>query len=212
MILSAVDFSGKTVVDVGSGDGTYTAEIAKRSAVKSVLGVEPAPKATQCAAETHSALRPRVTFECCDSEALLRRGQHFDIAVYRGVIHHVPDPKAEIERAVRLADTLIVLEPNGWNLMMKLVEKLSPYHREHGEQSYLPSTLAAWARQAGSARQHVRYFGLVPYFCPSLVAKFGHLLEPAVERVPLARRLVCGQYLMVAGGKSAARSAELGAD
>ena len=44
-ILAALEFEGKTVVDVGAGDGAYTAELAAHSGAAHVLGVEPSEKA-----------------------------------------------------------------------------------------------------------------------------------------------------------------------
>lgn len=197
MILAATDFAGKTVADIGSGDGTYTAELARRSGASSVLGIEPSPNAAGRAAEAYRDLAPRLTFRCGDSSLLLEERRGFDIAVYRGVIHHVPDAEAEFRRAVRLARTLVVLEPNGLNLMMKLVERLSPYHRSHGERSYAPGTLSRWAGAAGGGTAGLRFFGLVPYFAPAIVARIGPWCEPAVEAIPVLRRFLCGQYLLV---------------
>jgi len=203
MILSAADFTGKNVVDIGAGDGTYTAEIARRSSAATVLGIEPSPEAAARAGVRYAAEAPRLQFRHGISGDLLREVRRFDIAVYRGVIHHVPDARAELRSALRLASTVIILEPNGLNLLMKTVERLSRYHREHGERSYRPSTLARWVREAGGTDIRVRPFGLVPYFCPDWVARTGRLLEPLVEQIPLARLAACGQYLMVAQGRPA---------
>ncbi len=47
---------------------------------------------------------------------------------------------------------------------------------------------------------YFRYFGLVPYFCPDLVARAGRLCEPVVEHLPLLRAAACGQYIIAASG------------
>ncbi|HWR97341.1 MAG TPA: class I SAM-dependent methyltransferase [Candidatus Methanoperedens sp.] len=203
LILGATDFTGKSVVDVGAGDGTYTAEIARRTAARTVLGMEPSAEAARRAAACYAGDAPRLSFRQGVSADLLREGLRFDIAVYRGVVHHVPDAPVELQAAVRLAATVIILEPNGLNAAMKAAERLSRYHREHAERSFSPFTLARWVREAGGEPLRLQPFGLVPYFSPDWAARVGRLLEPLVERVPLLRLAACGQYLVVARGRPA---------
>lgn len=206
-ILGALDFAGKTVVDVGAGDGAYTAELAQQSGAGHVLGIEPSPKAVERARQAFANV-PGLDFRVGTSATLLEEGRRFDIAVYRGVLHHVAEPEAEVAQALRLADTAVFLEPNGLNLLMKLVENCSAYHREHQEQSFAPRTVKRWIMQAGGMPHHFQFFGLVPYFCPGAVARAGRLFEPLVEAVPGVRAAVCGQYLLTAVSGQYVLSAE----
>lgn len=198
MITSITDFTQKSVVDIGSGDGTYTVELLKSTNPKNVEGVEPSPKAAERAQKLYGSMSSRLSFSCGESKALVAKRARFDLAVYRGVIHHVEDPVGEIARALCIANTVIILEPNGWNPLMKVVEKTSAYHRQHGERSYTPSQLTHWVEKAGGRVTQLRFFGLVPYFSPKPIARIGRLLEPLVEQLPLVRSLLCGQYIMVA--------------
>jgi len=198
MILSCADFKGKSVVDVGSGDGTYTAELARFSGAASILGVEPSLKASERARSTYHGSFSHLIFLCGNTETLLQRAERFDIAVYRGVVHHVIDPRMEIQRGIALARSLIILEPNGLNPFMKLAEKLSSYHRQHGERSFTPYTLSRWIREGDGKVEKIRFFGLVPYFCPDLIVRIGRRLEPLAESIPWIRALYSGQYIIVA--------------
>ena len=149
MIAGAADFQGRRVVDVGAGDGTYTAELRRRTTAASITGVEPAAGAAELAGRQFQA--DGLAFIAGDSAGLLAEGREFDIAVYRGVIHHVDDPSAEIRRAFLLAARVIILEPNGRNPLMKIVENVSPYHRRHRERSFAPPR---W--RPGSAKRGAR--------------------------------------------------------
>lgn len=200
MILGSTDFKEKSVVDVGCGDGTFTAQLAECSGAARTLGIEPSPNAISRASQLFNTI-PNLSFRCATSDDLLNEGLKFDIAVYRGVIHHVADPEAEIRQALTLAKEVIILEPNGCNPMMKIVERVSSYHREHGEQSYTPGRLCTWVENAGGTACSVRVFGLVPYFCPPVIAHIGHLLEPFIELLPGLRTILCGQYIVMAGRK-----------
>lgn len=201
MILGSTDFKGKSVVDVGCGDGTFTAQLAERSGAAVTFGIEPSPNAISRASQRFSTV-PNLSFRCATSNDLLNEGLKFDIAVYRGVIHHVAEPEEEIRRALTLAKEVVILEPNGCNPMMKIVERVSAYHREHGEQSYSPGRLCTWVENADGKACSVRMFGLVPYFCPSIIARIGHFLEPFVEQFPGLRTILCGQYIVMACRKS----------
>ena len=39
---------------------------------------------------------------------------------------------------------MFVIEPNGYNPVLKVLEKVSRYHIEHEERSFFPATLHAW--------------------------------------------------------------------
>jgi SAM-dependent methyltransferase len=201
LILDSTDFRGKSVLDVGSGDGTYTVELARLSGASLVVGIEPSSKAVERAAALCKDV-PNLRFLRGFSEMLLESGERFDIAVYRGVIHHVAHPERELRCALCLATTVIILEPNGLNPLMKLVERASSYHKEHNERSHSPRTVRKWIGDADGVVRSLRFFGLVPYFCPDLVATLGRALEPLIESLPLIRTVCCGQYLMVAERKT----------
>ncbi|MBF0624683.1 MAG: class I SAM-dependent methyltransferase [Magnetococcales bacterium] len=197
MILGAAEFRDKRVLDMGSGDGTYTAELARQSGARAVLGVEPSVNGVTRARQAYQL--PNLAFQAGFAGDLLAAGERFDLVVLRGVIHHMTDPAAELAIGLQLAPTLVLLEPNGWNPLMKLVEKLSPYHREHEERSFRPGQVRGWLQRAGGRVVRIEYFGLVPYFCPDWLARSGQRLEPRVESWPALARFACGQYLLVAG-------------
>jgi hypothetical protein len=101
---------------------------------------------------------------------------------------------------LRLAPTVVFLEPNGLNPVLKLLERCSTYHRDHDEQSYSAAAYARWIASGGGRLRSVRYFGLVPHFSPDWLAHAGAALEPLVEHVPGVRVVACGQLLIVADG------------
>ena len=196
MVTAMVSFAGKRVIDIGCGDGVYTARLSTETTAASVLGIDPASKAIERASTEYAGIG-NLCFRACVSADLLREGAHFDIAVLRGVIHHVGDPQSEIATAIKLADMVVIDEPNGWNFILKILEKVSPYHRRHAEQSFRLGTLRRWIAQGHGDVRRAVYFGLVPFFCPDWLARACRFLEPFVERVPLVRVLACGHVIVV---------------
>jgi 2-polyprenyl-3-methyl-5-hydroxy-6-metoxy-1,4-benzoquinol methylase len=198
-ILSAINFSDQRVVDLGCGDGSYTIEIANAGA-RNVTGIDPAAsaieKARKRALESGVANSDFSIYSLYDLPASM--DNTFDVAVLRGVLHHLSDPAQAVAIALRIARRVVILEPNGLNPVLKLIERTSQYHIEHEEQSFTPSTAANWCRKAGAHSVRWSFLGLVPMFCPNWMARTGRFAEPVVERIPGLRSISCGQYVMVA--------------
>ncbi len=112
-ILAAVDFSGRRIVDLGCGDGSYTVPLRAAAGGSYVLGIDPAPAAIELARDR------AVGVEGCEFVVGNiydpPRGQSFDIAVIRGVLHHLSEPDRAVAAAVQMAERVVILEPNGTN-------------------------------------------------------------------------------------------------
>jgi SAM-dependent methyltransferase len=126
----------------------------------------------------------------------------FDIAYLRGVLHHMDQPQLAIREAVRVASTVVVIEPNGYNPVLKVLERYSPYHVEHHEKSYPPLQLDRWATAAGGTVTVRKWAGLVPMFCPDWMARPLKVIEPLVEVAPLLNLISCAVYVSVIEHKS----------
>jgi ubiquinone/menaquinone biosynthesis C-methylase UbiE len=183
---------GQSIIDIGCGDGAFVRELSAMGAT-SILGVDLNEAAIQLA-KKNSAEAKNVSFEVMDIYTL-PLDQRYDIAILRGVLHHVYYIEKAIERVCKITDRLIVLEPNGYNFILKLLEKFSSYHRRHEEKSYRSKQLDTWFIKQGATINKSLYIGLVPMFCPDLLAKLLNYLAPCVECIPILRRFVCGGYL-----------------
>jgi SAM-dependent methyltransferase len=195
-IHGAVDFHGKRVIDIGCGDGTYSVELYDRGRPRSIFALDPAASALEIA--RRKAAGREITFEAASAYEIPCGDGSFDIAHLRGVLHHMDRPFDALREAFRVAPSIIVLEPNGYNLGLKLIEKVSRYHRLHGEKSYSPARLDRWARRLGAKVIHRDWACLVPYFSPDWLARAVKVLEPIVESIPVLDRLGCSTYVMVA--------------
>lgn len=192
-VLGMEDLRGKRVIDIGCGDGTYTLELAAAGATE-VLGVDAASEAVERARE-RSADVANVRFDVVDIYELARTAARFDVAVVRGILHHLYEVERAIEQISRVADVALVLEPNGYNPVLKILEKVSPYHVAHEEKSYAPRNLDRWFEACGGRVTRSEFIGLVPMFCPDPMARLLKRIEPWVEHTPGLRAIGCGQYL-----------------
>jgi SAM-dependent methyltransferase len=189
-ILDMTDFAGKRVIDIGCGDGTYTKDLVDAGA-REVFGVDGAPQAIEVA---RSKKIPNTRFEALDVTGL-QVEERYDAALVRGVIHHIDHVEPVIERICAAARVVVIVEPNGYNPVLKVLEKVSPYHREHGERSYSKRRLDRWFAAHGGVVERFAYVGLVPMFCPTPMAKLLKKVEPFVEGQPGLRAITCGQYV-----------------
>ncbi|OGP14451.1 MAG: hypothetical protein A2054_07645 [Deltaproteobacteria bacterium GWA2_55_10] len=190
---------GKRIIDIGCGDGEYTIELLA-SGPAYVLGVDAAKSAVDSAAKKASKEGSRnIEFRVMDFYKLKTMRERFDIAIVRGVLHHLYDLEKAIAAISGIADEVVIIEPNGYNPVLKVIEKTSKYHREHEEKSYPPSRLDRYFEKQGGRVMESFYCGLVPFFCPDPLAKVLKFLEPVVEKVPVVKQLSCAVYVLKVG-------------
>jgi len=194
-VLKLASLRDKRVIDLGCGDGAYTVVLADSGATR-VLGVDAADGAIAIATR-RAGRRSNVSFKALSIYDLYTLQETFDVAVVRGVLHHLDRPDEAIQSIAKIAEHIVIVEPNGFNPVVKIIEKCSRYHREHGEKSYSPSLLNKWFRHAGADLELFSYIGFVPMFCPSFLAKTLKTIEPFIEAIPLIRHLCCAQYTAV---------------
>lgn len=196
LILGAVRLTDRNVLDIGCGDGYFTRRFWDRTRPKSLVGLDPAPKAIEVA-EAKKEDRP-IRYVAGDGHHLPWPDDSFDVVTIQGVLHHDDYPWKTIREAFRVAPEVVILEPNGNNLGLKVIEKASRYHREHHERSYPTPRLLRWIREAGGAITVETFGGFVPMFCPDWVARLTKAVEPAIERIEGLRALACAVVVVVA--------------
>lgn len=184
----------KTLIDIGCGDGLYTDNIKQNFPHLEVTGFDPAAKAIEIASKKY----PSVNFHTLNvlDENLPLPKKKYDVAVIRGVLHHLSDQQLAIKNAFKLADNLIIMEPNGNNPILKVIEKTSQYHIEHEEQSFFEWDLKKWIRNANGQIDTWSYVGYVPFFFPDGPAKVIYAMQPFLEKVPVVKHVFSAQFII----------------
>lgn len=196
LTLEALALRGKTVLDIGCGDGVYTRAIEQLGQPKTIIAGDVAEEAVHVAQRNSNGQNVRYVINSAYELPFAEKA--FEIALLRGVLHHLDQPQKALGEALRVAQTVWVIEPNGYNPGLKLLEKLSPYHIAHGEKSYPPHQLDAWIAQLGGSVTSRKWAGFVPMFCPNLIACLMKALEPLVEHTPLVSRIASAVYVFKA--------------
>lgn len=124
-----VDWNGKTVIDVGCGNGGLAGALAKRGAV--VTGIEPDP--IQAEANRKAEPRPNVTLMQAPAEAMPVPDNSADVVIFSKSLHHVPADHMDkaLHEAARVlkkdSGILYVMEPDIRGDYSVLVK---PFHDE----------------------------------------------------------------------------------
>ena len=183
---------GKSMIDIGCGDGKYTIEFLKHDP-KTILAIDPAIDAIRTANKKYR--QTKIKFEIGNIYELSKIKKTFDVAIVRGVLHHLYQPEIAIKQLSTIAKTVVIIEPNGYNPILKIIEKLSPYHRQHEEKSYLPTNLKQWLKTNGGVINSETYCGIVPFFCPDTLVRLLKKVEPIFESLPYINRFFCAVYI-----------------
>jgi len=198
-ILATGALSGRSILDMGCGDGYYTVQYWDRAKPSALTGVDAAAAAIQVANRRKEGLP--IKFEVADIHALPYADNSFDLVLMQSVLHHDDDPALTIREAFRVAPAILIHEPNGYNAGLKVIEKTSRYHIEHGEKSYTAGRLVDWIEKAGGRLESQKFAGFVPMFCPDWLAKTMKAVEPLLEHTPGLRVLGCAVVVLVARRK-----------
>jgi SAM-dependent methyltransferase len=195
VILETGEFEGRSVLDLACGDGFYTIQFHDRSKPKLLIAADGALNAVKIVDQ--KADGRHISCLVSDAHQLPFADNSFDLVLVQSVLHHDKDPAHMIREAFRLAPRILIHEPNGNNLGLKVIEKVSRYHREHGERSYSSRQMRHWIEQAGGSVVYARTAGFVPMFCPDVIARSMKAMERVIELVPLFRWMACAVYVMV---------------
>jgi ubiquinone/menaquinone biosynthesis C-methylase UbiE len=107
------------ILDVGCGSGHATATLARRLPQASVVGVDLTERAIALAKATYGSL-PNLRFRTADAMDLPFESGAFDLVISTGSIKHWPSA----ERG--LAETLRVLDPEGWIVILESDPRCTP--------------------------------------------------------------------------------------
>jgi ubiquinone/menaquinone biosynthesis C-methylase UbiE len=195
-VLGMTEMKGRKLLDLGCGDGYFTRYYYDTQDPASVVAIDPSANAIKSAIAKREGRQ--IEFSVGDGHSLPFEDKYFDLVLLQAVLHHDNDPADVVREACRLAHEVVILEPNGYNPALKLIEKVSPYHRQHKEKSYSPRAIDRWVAEAGGRVVVQKYSNLVPVFAPDIVARACKAVEPIVEAAPGLRTVCCAIYTIKA--------------
>jgi SAM-dependent methyltransferase len=188
----------KSVIDIGCGDGTYTAELKQRLPHINFTGFDPASDAIQLAGTKYADCQ-FIVGDVLNSATF--PNAKYDVAIIRGVIHHLPTQSLAVKNAALLSDRVLIIEPNGNNPILKWIEKNSEYHVQHEEQSFTSDFLQGICTENGLTVKRLSFIGFIPFFFPTLLSRIIYTFQPVLELIPLLGRYFGAQTVILAEKK-----------
>ena len=166
------------VLDFGCGDGAFANQVLTAH-YRLVEGLDKSDASVQRA---QSEAREQTIFRAVDlvtlNYDLLPR---YDAAFLIGILHHVKTATPYIVEALaRHTSKMIVLEPNGNNLVRKALE-FTPSYRAAGEDSFRTEELLAIFEKAGWKISEHRQMNIFPNFTPTSIYQRLRRFEPMIE-------------------------------
>ncbi len=146
----AAGFSGKTVADLGCGEGALTLLLARYA--KQVVAFDQSEKMLSLVAEkaTEKSLRDRLDLRVGNLEDLDLSGDTFDALFLSQSLHHTSNPEQVIRSAAA------GLGPGGLMIVLDLVRHEHEWTREEWADQWLgfdPLELSGWLTEAGLETQ-----------------------------------------------------------
>ncbi|MCI2239279.1 methyltransferase domain-containing protein [Paenibacillus sp. TRM 82003] len=195
---------GLSLLDVGCGVGTLTADLAAHVAPGRVVGVDSSAEVLHAAREAADARGAAVELRTADAHALPFADGEFDVVHAHQVLQHLPDPVAalrEVRRVCRPGGTVAVRDADyatvHWYPQTPgLTAWLSGYRaaaRASGGDPDAGSRLLGWARAAGFS-EVLPSASVWVFATPDERAWWGGTWAQRTETAPLADRLRGGGF------------------
>ena len=167
------------VLDFGCGDGAFANEVLA-SRYRAIDGYDLAPAAIERA--NAGASGPHLKFFTTDlvtfNYSALPR---YDGAFLIGILHHIKAATPDVLRSLaQVTDKIVVLEPNGNNVIRKLLE-FTPSYRRAGEDSFRSQEMIDIFSGAGWRVIIRRRLNLFPNFTPNFIYRLLAPIEPYIE-------------------------------
>jgi SAM-dependent methyltransferase len=155
-----------SILELGCGDGTFTGTVLAQN-FRRVDGYDYSVSAIKRANTLYTSESIHF-YEADVTKLVYTSDQHWDGAFLMGFLHHVKqDAPLIVSRLAGVASKVILVDPNGNNVIRKALEYL-PSYRRAGEDSFRLNRLKSIFSSAGYKMVSWDVVSFVPPFTPSL--------------------------------------------
>lgn len=178
---------GSRILELGCGDGIFAGTVL----AKNFYEIDGYDYSTSAIKRANSLYGTELIhfFISNVSELVYSPGQNWDGAFLMGFLHHVKkDTPIIISRLSKVAPNVVVVDPNGNNLIRKVLEYF-PAYRRAGEDSFRLNQLKGIFNSAGYEMVSQNIVSFVPPFTPSHLLRLMIRLEKIVDCSSLFKRI-----------------------
>lgn len=181
------------ILELGCGDGEF-AEYVLSPRFQHIDAYDQSASAIE---QARSRLKPdNIQYHVSDLTLHdFKQGSQWDGAFCIAFLHHVKAfTPSIVARLAKVAPKVVVLEPNGDNIIRKGLERL-PSHKSAGEDSFRLQELIHIFKENRYQPVDIRKITFVPSMCPQPLFPLFKKLEKIVEGSSLLNRL-CATYVI----------------
>ena len=205
---------GRSVLEIGSGIGTYSSRIAADPKVEQLTCVEVDPRLVDTARQALDAAPVRKPLEYLVGDYLSAQlpKDRYDTALLINVLEHLRDDRAAVKKArseLRMDGTLVIFVP-AFELLMSDLDRRLGHHRR-----YTTGSLRQLLEGAGFSVTALRYYNVSGFFgwlwrfrvrgrteqSRGLVRFFDRMILPVQLRLERALALPVGQSVYAVAKK-----------
>jgi SAM-dependent methyltransferase len=149
--------AAKSILELGSGTESLALQLESGTFEFSSIDISEEAIAY---AQRHSRL-PQAKFSVEDAHHIRFTSGSFELAIGRGILHHldIPAACAEIKRVLKPGGSIVFGEPLDCNVLINLYRKLTPRIRSRDEQPLSRKALRLLRSQFGDL--DIRYYGFL---------------------------------------------------
>lgn len=190
-----------SILELGCGDGAFANSVLSKK-FKDVTAYDAAENAIKSASSSatrntdEKAGGENTTFAVKDLIGMdYSDGDRWDGAFLIGFLHHVKShTPAIVSRLSKVTGKVVVVEPNGNNLIRKALE-LQPSYKAAGEDSFKLKDLTAIFKENGYSLASMKRVIFIPSMLPGFLFTPFKLIEDVLESNGLLSRL-CSTYVL----------------
>lgn len=143
ILMKNLDENSDTILDLGCGEGTYSAQFLQTFSKCSILiGIDISRESIRLAKVKQS--REKTEFMVADGQNLPFKDKSFGAVISKDVLHHADRPRQVLKEIIRISTgPSVVIEANKSNPIMVLNEKYGHHHLTSQQLTYLAKTSGA---------------------------------------------------------------------
>lgn len=156
------------ILELGCGDGMFAIRVLGDRFQK-VEAHDYAPAAIARAKKNNH--HKNVSFTVSDiTKMKFSKTAKWDGVFLLGILHHVKSNTPDLVKKIsHIADSVVVIDPNGNSPIRKAFELFIPAYKDAGEDSFRMEDLEKIFQDAGYRLVYKRYAGVVPWFTPQFL-------------------------------------------
>ena len=190
------NFNGKRVFVGGCGSGLFEKWVSEKFTPKRIVGMDLSAKMIKASKRRKKIFGFKANFIIGNIQKTKFKKHVFDVAIIIDALHHVPNAFKTLKEMSRIADDIILYEPNALNPVRRYNE-LAFKDSMVKEASFSKSEIRKWMKKIGYKQINIENTHFVPRFFPENILWMAKYIDVVAENIPLVKE-ISGSLFVIA--------------